>query len=184
MNNLLSIDKNIVKEIAELLINIKGETTTKDVKNELRNNNYYAIQKDVSQLLAEISEENNWTFTFNGEYRSYFIDKDLDETEEEEEDFENEDDTVILTSVNVTNSVSDITHAPYVNQFHVMKDGFIVKPIEPTTSISVGTWKVFNPTNETQYVYLDGSLSREQVRYAYYKIYGLEKGSVYSAHKI
>lgn len=187
--NKLTVDKNIVKEVAELLININGETTTKEIKTELRDNNYYATQEIVSNFMAQISNEQGWSYTFNGEYRTYFIDKDVTDTTDDEEVIEEDEDGGITNDGNIsastnTNVITPDVHEPYVNQFHLMKDGFIVKPIQPATSIPIGSWKVFNPNNTNQYIYLDGSLSREQVRYAFYKIYNLPKGSFYSAHKV
>lgn len=53
------IDKQIVKEVAETLVDDspKKETTSLEVKNALRNRGYWATQAEVSQYLRELVDE-------------------------------------------------------------------------------------------------------------------------------
>lgn len=57
------------------LIKLNGQTTSLEVKNELRTQDFYAIQKDVSKFLYELGETNELQFTTNGLYRIYILSK-------------------------------------------------------------------------------------------------------------
>lgn len=73
-----SIDKQMVKEAAEALMSQHGATTTLEVKNWLRHNNFIAYQWEVSALMDTLAEEEAWAFQWIGKFRVYFIPKPSD----------------------------------------------------------------------------------------------------------
>lgn len=66
-----NITKDLVKKAAEHLILTNGQTTTLEVKNYLRNQNYIAFQSEVSKIMAEIGLEQDWDIDFNGTFRVF-----------------------------------------------------------------------------------------------------------------
>ena len=60
-----------VFEAAESLMAIHGATTTLEVKNRLRNQGFWALQADVSDLMWEIAQEAGWQVFSNGRFRVY-----------------------------------------------------------------------------------------------------------------
>jgi hypothetical protein len=72
-----TLDREIVKIVAENLLIENGKTTTLEVKNKLRAKNYFALQADISVLLADISQEEGWQYEDNGVYRTYRFENDL-----------------------------------------------------------------------------------------------------------
>jgi hypothetical protein len=72
-----TLNKEIVKKVAENLLIANGKTTTLEVKNKLRARNYFALQIDISILLDHISEEEGWYYDYNGVYRTYYLENNL-----------------------------------------------------------------------------------------------------------
>ncbi len=72
-----TLNKKIVKKVAEKLLINNGKTTTLEVKNKLRARNYFALQADISLFLAHISEEEGWSYDDNGVYRTYYLESSL-----------------------------------------------------------------------------------------------------------
>ncbi|MDW7692727.1 hypothetical protein R9C00_11665 [Flammeovirgaceae bacterium SG7u.111] len=70
-----TLTKDIVLNIAEGLMEINGNTTTLEVKNELRFQGYFAIQKDISFAMDALCYQYDWTFIFNGSFRIYLLNK-------------------------------------------------------------------------------------------------------------
>jgi len=71
-------DKAAVKRVAEILMLINGETTTLEIKKLLRLEGFIAYQRDVSKMMKALVEENVWTFTCNGIYRTYSFEVNFD----------------------------------------------------------------------------------------------------------
>ena len=69
-----------VKQAAETLITTFGTTTTLDVKNKLRQQGFQAFQAEVSNLLDEVTAEEQWQFNHNGRYRIYRFGPDSNDT--------------------------------------------------------------------------------------------------------
>ena len=72
------LTKAAVRQAAEMLMDQHTETTTLEVKNQLRQQGYKAVQREVSALMDELCAEANWEFEFNGRNRIYRRKKDLD----------------------------------------------------------------------------------------------------------
>lgn len=58
---------------AERLMQTNGQTTTLEVKNELRRRGYLAFQREISREMALIAEEAGWDTFFNGRNRIYAL---------------------------------------------------------------------------------------------------------------
>ena len=69
--SLKNITREVVADVARDLINRLGSTTSLDVKNELRNMGYYAVQSDVSSLLDETANTQGWHHKVDGDHRIY-----------------------------------------------------------------------------------------------------------------
>jgi len=66
-----NVTRDDVKTVAETFIENNGSTTTFDVKKSLRNDGYFVTQAEVSAWMNDLVDECNWTYTFNGTYRTY-----------------------------------------------------------------------------------------------------------------
>lgn len=64
--------KDVKKEVLDIFSRKKKEFTTLELKKSLRDNGFYAIQKDVSKYLLEIVPELNLQYTNNGVYNTYY----------------------------------------------------------------------------------------------------------------
>jgi len=195
-----------VKNVAVLLMKMNGNTTTLEVKTELRENNYFATQEDVSEAMMELSEDLSWYFHDNGTFRTYFLTNadlevflsELDEDEDDELDDNNLDDLDLdddcddddcdcnkkgKLKVNYysqpTATQSNVT---YTNDYHIKRDGTKISTIDPK-NVRKHDWRVSSPLT-TKILYFDGNLSRDEVRYAFYKICGLQKNANYNAERI
>lgn len=68
-----------VQQAAETLMLLHNTTSTLDVKNYLRRQNYLALQSDVSRMMSLSVHQKGWKFQYNGSYREYALGKDTDE---------------------------------------------------------------------------------------------------------
>ena len=66
-------DKTEIKLTAERLMNTSGQTTTLNVKNNLRNRGFLAFQNEISELMTQIANEHNWDHSHNGQFRIYSL---------------------------------------------------------------------------------------------------------------
>jgi len=76
-----NLTKQAVCDVAQTLINTNGSTTSLDVKQGLRIQNYWADQSTVSGHLQELAEEHDWDVT-TGRFNTYR----LSEEEDDEDD--------------------------------------------------------------------------------------------------
>lgn len=78
-NSLQTLQPEIVCQITEALMLTHGTTTTLEVKKELREQGFYAVQAEVSVLMEELAEDRNWKFWSNGRFRVYSFAADTNE---------------------------------------------------------------------------------------------------------
>lgn len=78
-HSLQTIQPEVVCQITEALMLTHGTTTTLEVKKELREQGFYALQVEVSGLMSVMAEERNWKFWSNGRFRVYSFAEDTDE---------------------------------------------------------------------------------------------------------
>lgn len=66
-------DKKAIHKIFYEILEGKGEATSRDVKEVLRGEGYWATQSKVSPLVREIASEEDIDYNFNGVYRTYVV---------------------------------------------------------------------------------------------------------------
>lgn len=71
MSQYQTMDRSDIEEVFNELIDENGETTSNDVKKELRNRGFWATQAIVGPALREIADEQGNDWDFNGVYRTY-----------------------------------------------------------------------------------------------------------------
>lgn len=97
------LTKDEVLRVMKNLIEESGEITNLGIKKQLRNEGFYATQIVVSSCTDQIymdGELPGLEFTFNGTYRTYFIDDSPDDNTDQ-------DDITVQTSVKTTVSYKD-----------------------------------------------------------------------------
>ena len=83
-HQLQSLSHEAVRQMAESLMLLNGFTTTLDVKMALREQGYKALQAEVSSFMDELAAELEWYFQFNGTYRVYMLDPEMEELWEDQ----------------------------------------------------------------------------------------------------
>jgi len=161
-----------VFDVASDLIEQNGSTTTLDIKKEMRNRGFFALQADVSSLMINICDEEDWTFTFNGVHRVY------------------SDKVATTTSVNIGNNSNALRAAAgqnTVQQINVVKQpshtatgrsytkrtGKVITAFNDKSDASRGDWKAYSVV-DTREIYFPAVYTRDDVRLAYrafFKIY-------------
>jgi len=71
-NHLKTLDKNAVRVAAIQLMERNYTTTTLEVKQLLRSQNYWAIQGTISRWMDELAQEEDWHFEHINHHRNYF----------------------------------------------------------------------------------------------------------------
>ena len=66
-----TLTKKIVQDVGTHLIESNGSTTTLDVKQELRNQGYWAVQHEISTFMSQLADDGVFKYTDNGTYRTY-----------------------------------------------------------------------------------------------------------------
>ena len=66
-----TLTKKIVQDVGTHLIESNGSTTTLDVKQELRNQGYWAVQHEISTFMSQLADDGVFEYTDNGTYRIY-----------------------------------------------------------------------------------------------------------------
>lgn len=167
MGNYKKLTGKAVMDVATSLIIKNGETTTLDVKKELRSQGYYAEQLEVSDIM-----DNN--------YKNYLM------------DFSNRSNHRVYTLIGVQTattkttfssagglSISSVlgTQTPTVSTSvkPKVKTKFSYKTINPIDKKDVkkGDWKVIDCYDTRNEMYFSGTIPKYTVRYKYYKETGV-----------
>jgi len=182
------ISKQDVKNVAELLMKINDSTTTLEIKKELRVNGFWATQSNIADFMYAIYEEEGWAFKFNGSFRTYYLnDACVVDDSRDDRTIDDSDDSINQTKPldNKKNDCSDCNDCDCLiddSMSYTLKTGKVIELLDPLL-LPQSHWKVSsNITNKI--FYFDSKLNREEVRYVYYKMAEIEKGSNYKAEKI
>lgn len=92
---------DVVERIAVELMLENGSTTSLEVKEKAREEDYWAVQSEVSRLLQQASTNNAWEESNNGMYNVYTDDSSDLEVEDDEQDEEDENASTGRTRDNV-----------------------------------------------------------------------------------
>lgn len=69
----ITLTKDDIKFVATELLKNDMIITNLDIKNELRKKGYFATQNSIAKAMNEFSLAGIFGYTFNGTYRSYFL---------------------------------------------------------------------------------------------------------------
>jgi len=155
------LKKNDVLKAANILILANGQTTTLEVKNLLRTDDFYVKQANVSSLVQELVDDDELKITgSNGIYRTYISVHPVDDDDEKSE----------IISSGTSSSLSekkdnDPVSTPVITVKH--RNGNIT-PVKPITRLLTkkGDWEVTS-TLSSDCMYFLGSLTRDEVRRAF-----------------
>lgn len=78
-HQLKGLNQEAVRQMAESLMLLNGFTTTLDVKIALREQGYYAPQKEVSAHMEKLAANLEWYYQFNGIYHIYLLDPEMED---------------------------------------------------------------------------------------------------------
>jgi hypothetical protein len=166
-----NLTKDDVKRVAEALIKINGTTTTKDVKDQLRAEGYFAKQGGVSEMMATIcDEETDWQYSFNGTYREYVIDGVHTASGPSASQALATHVGATAQSINVPVTTSKSNANSVFGKSYTTKDG---EQIDAIDKPSVGDWACRDANVIKDTLYFDGNVSKDRARYAYCKIAGV-----------
>lgn len=163
MKNLTKAD---VYDVALDLIEENGSTTTLNVKNELRNRNFYAKQADVSEFMIQIADDENWLFTYNGVHRVYKIGSgnSTQSNTSLSNQLKNTGKQKSATNSFTKNGVSGLSYTK--------RDGTCVETIDKQDS-ETGDYRVWSTVvNDELYFSSSKGYTRHDVRFAFAKITG------------
>ena len=73
MTRFTRLTASAVRAAAQFAAAETGTTTTLDVKRELRDRGYWAVQADVSRLLADVAASSGWPWWDLGGFRLYAV---------------------------------------------------------------------------------------------------------------
>lgn len=140
-----------VLDVAEQLIKDNNETTTLEIKEELRKKGFKAFQSDVSEVMATEHHTRNFSYSENGTHRIYSI-----VTSQPQ-----------YLSSGGLGSVGILLPQSNVNtsQIHSYKrkDGLIVQNINRQK----GAWTIFDVNNKANILYFPSNISRSMARQAF-----------------
>jgi predicted DNA-binding WGR domain protein len=74
------LNRESIQEVAEKLMTDNLQTTTLEVKNQLRKDGYYAEQNEVSRWMLQLATWQNWTMANQGNHRVYRFRNDSNDT--------------------------------------------------------------------------------------------------------
>ena len=167
------ITQDIVKDKAYALMSKYGKTTTLDVKNALRAEDYWAVQQEISAMMDAIQQSEGWDFHANGRHRTYFLVNPPVVTDDDEDDDgdgsgwwatgdddEDEDDDATVANV--------MKAKPFVPSVNASKPN-------PTVQIPVaedGCWVAYNTENGDE-EYYDGAITRGKARWWHSRSQGI-----------
>ena len=158
-----NLTKDDVKRVAIGLLSINGTATTKDVKDQLRAEDYFAKQAFISDMMATLCDEEGWKYTFNGTYREYSFDGQNAATSPATQSA-----SQALASASGANPAQAVQ--PVINTFaksYTTGDGQVISAKDRP---AVGDWCVRDSMNLNDTLYFDGTVSKDRARYAYCKI--------------
>jgi len=165
MKNVKDLTKADVYDVAMDLIEENGSTTTLDVKKELRKNGFFAKQVEVSNYMNEISDEENWNFTFNGVHRTYKFD--TDDTDDTNDNYSSQ---LKQISAQPLTSKPNTIQTNKSSDSYTKRNGTVIETIDEDDA-TVGDYVAWSVSHD-EILYFSAGYSRDDMRLAYYQITG------------
>lgn len=72
-----AVNSETIRVVALELMKENKTTSTLEIKRILRDMGFWAIQSEVSEQMKEIAAQEEWHFTCNGTYRTYFLNEEM-----------------------------------------------------------------------------------------------------------
>lgn len=148
-----------VQKVAQDLITANGNTTTLEVKRELRNQGFFAIQNEVSSAMDYLNQSGILDFTNNGMWRTYY---------------EKNTVPVKVTAASVYGTIKRIVKAKGSNSTiqvtltsYTRRDG---KVIESVNSGDPDIKFIVTSTASSETMYFPRRYTKDEVRQAFAKI--------------
>jgi len=149
MSNYKQLDYDIVKEVAEKIMDVMGYTTNLDVKNELRAMGYWATQALVAALMQEVADNEEYNIQNTGNYNIYKYKSNTSTIDDDDLDDEDDDDDYGKGGLTVPKR----------------KKGTVKYPTHKS-SFTNGDWEVYSVANSTVAFY-PSTYTRDEVRKGY-----------------
>ena len=166
--------KDDVKRVAESMMQVNGSTTTKDVKDQLRAEGFFAKQAAVSEMMATLcDEETDWQYSFNGTYREYTLGNSAHTAITSgapgisQQLASHIGATAQSVTVPITVPVPASITKSVFGKTYTTKDGETIDAIDKP---SVGDWACRDRNGVKDTLYFNGDVSKDRARYAYCKI--------------
>jgi hypothetical protein len=148
------MDRSDIEDVFNELLDENDQTTSLEVKEELRSRGFWATQAIVGVALREIADENGIDWDFNGTYRTYY-----------KAGTQNMSPTPSFGGVLVS--------APTVPA--KKRVPITAQDREPIDTPDTGDWEVTSTADPSTVMYFKGALTPGQARYAFH----LETGVAY-----
>lgn len=148
-----------VSTVAVELITKNGSTTTLDVKQELRNQGFYATQEKVSAIMDELNSYGTLGFTTNGSWRTYY--------EKQNTPIKVQSSGTYSKTTKVKGSNKGIK---FDSDSYTKRDG---KVIQSVPSLSSDSYYVVSTANGGRQMYFPKDFTKDEIRQAYAKINGI-----------
>lgn len=156
-----------VFDVASDLIEQNGSTTTLDIKKEMRNRGFFALQADVSSLMIDICDEEDWSFTFNGVHRVYSDAPVAKSTNTAPQQTGNNSSALrnAAGQGQQSNVIPQTQHAA-TGKSHTKRSGKVITAFADASEAKGGDWKAYSVIDPAEY-YFPSVYTRDDVRLAY-----------------
>jgi len=177
----------VVKYAALFLIESQGNTTTLDVKSLLRDYDYHASQREVSQLMDQSCQELPLEYDTPGDWRVYKIPAASSLAMCVVNDLQDdEDDNTIVSDLSQINTIPYVPN-DVINDisywYYIRNDGDRIVLLDQGAHLKYG-WKLTSTSKPNIVVYSPKINTRDQVRQAYASIFEVPFHSVRASHEV
>jgi hypothetical protein len=168
-----TLTKADVFDVASDLIEANGSTTTLDIKKELRNRGFFALQADVSDYMVQVCSEEDWDFTFNGAHRVYTESSNSGNTQTtQNQNTGNSASTGLRAAMNGNQNTQNTPSHNATGKSHTTRSGKVITAFDDESKASSGDWKAYSVVSQDEY-FFPATYTRDDVRLAYRAFLGI-----------
>lgn len=154
-----TLTKADVFDVASDLIEANGSTTTLDIKKECRDRGFFALQADVSDLMQQVCNEENWNFSYNGVHRVYTNKPAPAQTSVTAS-------SGLRAAAAKTRPVQSTPVTTATGPSHTTRSGRVITSYQDKSEAKSGDWKAYSVIDGAE-LYFPGVYTRDDVRLAY-----------------